>query len=267
MGGDGGVIASNRRYMRGAGTADHTGDAARKRREEPNQEKDVIRHQAARTMQTCAISQKPLFDSGNNNNSIVVCPYGRLYLKEAAVEALLKRKRGEDLLGSHIRGLKDLKEARFHLSSSSSSTLLPTCPITGRELNGQVPAFLLLTSGHHKELSTSTLCPNVVSEHGLQMLDATALEQEYGRVEEKWRLAPPPKELETIKAAWLAKIAKKKRKHVDKGHEKKRSRRSRSSNAKTSISEAARARVSEAVQKNKVLSSLFATGHDKSEKE
>jgi hypothetical protein len=34
MGGDGGVIASNRKYMRGAGTADHTADASRQRGEQ-----------------------------------------------------------------------------------------------------------------------------------------------------------------------------------------------------------------------------------------
>ena len=81
MGGDGGVIASNRRYMRGAGTADHTGDVSRSN---SGADADVVRQEAARAMRFCALSQKPLEDGA----AIVACPYGRLYLKEAALEAL-----------------------------------------------------------------------------------------------------------------------------------------------------------------------------------
>ena len=80
MGGDGGVVAVNRRYMRGAGTADHTGDYKRENSE--NQE-----YNALEAMTNCALTKAPLFPNNKNSTGpIVACKFGRLYHKEAAVE-------------------------------------------------------------------------------------------------------------------------------------------------------------------------------------
>ena len=299
MGGDGGVIASNRRYMRGAGTADHTGDASAysdKKQLDPT----VWRQEANRMLRQCYISQQA-FDA---SSIIVACPYGRLYLKEVALEALLQRKQhphGDDNddddnnsnggMLSHVRGLKDLRPVRFHwtaAAASSSSTdhksgrdtkkqqqlLVPTCPITGRELNGQVPTFLIWPGGNSQQ-------PNVLSENGCQML--SQLEEEYGLVEEKWRLAPPPTVLEQIQQEWQERLLqqqqqqKAKKKKSSKKDDKKRKRQEAKKESKqqlnvpekkmkkstttttTTLTDAARARVSAAVQTNKVLSSLFTT--------
>ena len=85
MGGDGGVIASNRKYMRGAGTADHTGDLNRHAAQKFN---------AQEVMKTCALTKTPLHTSVGN--TIVTDPYGSLYHKEAAVQALLTRKQAQE---------------------------------------------------------------------------------------------------------------------------------------------------------------------------
>jgi hypothetical protein len=191
MGGDGGVIASNRKYLRGAGTADHTADAARKR---GNASVDPVE-----VMTTCAVTGTPL-----NFASTVACPYGRLYGREAAVEALLRRAQrdkidGDDFesIGGHVRGLKDLHPVRFQLGLSSDETKpsssVPVCPMTGLELNGMVPALLLVSKNDKKTT------PNVVSERALKEMGLEALQAEYGPFDEMIRLAPPASSLDEIK--------------------------------------------------------------------
>lgn len=294
MGGDGGVVASNRKYMRGAGTADHTANSAKNAALDPALEREELVAQ----MHTCAVSGQPL-ELGNTSSDkpIVVCPYGRLYHKEAAVEALLKRKQHDDHRISHIRGLKDLHPVRFHYVESSTSAsekggscqVVPVCPITAVELNGQVAAYVLVPGrvGDGNEKST----PNVVSERAFKQLGEKALVEEYGPMEQKIRLIPPAAVLKEIKQKWQAVVdaekSKKKSKHADK----KRKRhletatiggnnfydkegadaritetRSRSS-GKQMQTEAAIARVSAAVKvssnRNTVLSSLFTTADAK----
>ena len=237
MGGDGGVIASNRRYMRGVGTANHTGDfhhhhhhhrhpaagsassaagATATTTTITSDDQEHWRQHVTRDMHTCALSNQPLFtvparpnknrqdhsttdqhdnndddnhDTNQNDNdtnqviSVFCCPYGRLYRKEAALEALLQRKqqqnnnnknnnkknhqqeqqepREDDRLGEHIRSRKDLYEARFQTSiihndnhnnksnhknndNQQPVKVVPICPITGKELNGLIPALLIL---------------------------------------------------------------------------------------------------------------------------
>lgn len=168
MGGDGGVVATNRKYMRGAGSACHTAD--NKRGGSASAIAEAERELVLETMKTCSITRNAFhFNNANvgTNNSnnddmniqqeqIVACPYGKLYGKEAAVKALLKRledgKSGDDNnrrnvdLGRHIRGLKDLKPVRFFLgdSSSNSRNTEPICPITSIELNGIQPIYLIV---------------------------------------------------------------------------------------------------------------------------
>jgi hypothetical protein len=283
MGGDGGVVASNRKYMRGAGTADHTANSAKNATLDPALEREELVAQ----MHTCAISGQPLM-LGNTDSPVVVCPYGRLYYKEAAVEALLQRKQKDDHRISHIRGLKDLHPVRFHFVES-----IPVCPITAVELNGQVAAYVLVPGkvGDNGDGEAST--PNVVSERAFKQLGEQALVEEYGPMEQKIRLIPPAVVLKEIKQEWQAKIEAEKSKKKSKSALKKRKRELEndvatnndnnkdedaiikdtrpSSAGKQTRTEAAVARVSAAVQastssasdRNTVLSSLFTTADAK----
>lgn len=294
MGGDGGVIASNRRYMRGAGTADHTADSNRASKSETQ---TLEREDATERMRTCAITKNPLPFGGNNNssnNNIVACPYGRLYNKEAAVEALLRRKASKnnndsediDELGSHIRGLKDLYPVRFSYqatkdnkksssSPSSKGVVVPVCPITGQELNGTVPAILI----HPGNLDNV----NVLSQRAVKEMGWDSLQDEYGPMEEKIRLAPPPAELVEIQQALEEKrqLASSNKKKKDKKKRKKEkfaaatTTTTDNSNStvqslppprkvhKASLADVAATRVQTSVKNNEVLSSIFTTSSSK----
>jgi len=193
MGGDGGTKAVNRSYLRGAGAATTSADLARHTKKDPA----VAAEEAARALTHCAISDQPLDFS--SSSSIVVCPYGRLYNREAAVEALIRRKHqdgttssaeGGKLLGSHIRGLKDLYSVKFQINEAG----LPLCPVTARELTGKgVAAYALIPSDDGSV--------NVVSENALKELGEDELLQEYGATS-KILLAPPPKRLTEIQEEW-----------------------------------------------------------------
>jgi len=182
MGGDGGTISSNRTYLRGAGkachTADHPSNAAKRAKLEDTEQARLI-------LTTCAISGAvldltPSKRHGNNSCSsadIVVCPYGKLYMREEALEALLRRSQqinngGDhgvaDALGSHVRGMKDLHPVRFYVTTSAPSNggnnnnnngngrgamarYTATCPITSGEIgSGNVPSFVIVRSKNPK---------------------------------------------------------------------------------------------------------------------
>jgi Rtf2 RING-finger len=270
MGGDGGVVAVKREYMRGAGTADNTGDYSRSNRGEK-----VVsdRDDALQRMTTCALTKLPL-----EGATIVACPWGRLYQKEAAVEALIRRKQSSqehDELGSHIRGLKDLFPVRFHVPKGAA---MPTCPVTGQELNGQLPVILLVPG--NPEL------PNVVSQRAFKEIGKEALQTEYGPFQEEIRLAPPVADLEEIKQALEAKRDKKKEKSSKKKDKKrketgvvavvvannndknpKKQRRGDSTGGTSSAAQVARGRVHDAIKANDNLSSLFVKDKKTSHKE
>jgi hypothetical protein len=236
MGGDGGVIASNRKYLRGAGTADHTGDS---QRHAPEQ---ATAHAVSQELlTTCYLTKTPL--DGVNNNSIVADPYGRLYLKEAAVGALLRRKHGRDALGAHVRGLKDLYNVRFQFTAGK-----PTCPITAIELNGRHPALLVRC---HEGV-------NVLSERALKELGAEALRAEYGALDDVLRLAPPPCMMEEI----IETVRRQQEKSSSSKKDKKRKNRELADGNIEGKKEfrrlnATQQRVQAAVQSDDVLSSLF----------
>ena len=236
MGGDGGTKAVNRTYLRGAGAASTTGDQksqAAERCDKPTEE-----HEAQRAMRYCYISDQPLqFHNDDDNNSndyhkntvisavtpqqsllstsnIVTCRYGRLYNKEAAIEALLQRKQMskkaptsnnermnngiQSRLGLHVRGLKDLYQVRFQTVRQNDETtktaaavvVVPVCPITGRELNGRIVAYALIPG--HPDAAV-----NVVSEYALKQLSEPEILAEYGATK-KIRLLAPPSLYETI---------------------------------------------------------------------
>mmetsp|Transcript_24583 Transcript_24583/g.58315 ORF Transcript_24583/g.58315 Transcript_24583/m.58315 type:complete len:328 (+) Transcript_24583:122-1105(+) len=319
MGGDGGVIASNRRYMRGAGTADHTGDAGRS--------SDKISYSHDEAMTTCHLTHKPLSLS-SSSSTVVACPYGHMYNKETAVEALLDRKKqhhdgsvalsGQEVLGlgPQVRRLGDLMPVRFHLENGKI-----TCPITSKALTGSSVAAILLVPG--KEGVPNVVCESALPKEKQQSasneaskktssnnqhfhLSISEIEQEYGPIKKRVRLAPPPSLLESTiveqvrleqereeeeRKAWKK---QKKDKKSKKSSKKEKSsdntsssdlveskKRKRDDNIKNNIAStkhgvkkslslenAVQSRVDTAIQKNGVLSSLFTTNDRKvSEKE
>jgi len=133
MGGDGGVIAVNRKFMRAAkfGASTATSGAA----------KENDRENRSYAMKNCKLSGCVLTD-----DNIVCCDYGWLYDKESVIEALLERM-GKDTTSSndadgdlgHIRSLKDIYPVCF----TSGGVENPTCPVTGVSLNGVQPCFAI----------------------------------------------------------------------------------------------------------------------------
>jgi Rtf2 RING-finger len=277
MGGDGGVIASNRRYLRGAGSATTTGDY---HNNEANNNTDpaVIEQEIARSYLYCSLTDRPLqftapptpnasvpeIDHRTSSSSsvstlsspkIVICSLGKLYDKEAAVEALLDRRINEnenkpihnDLkastnssLGSHIRGLRDLHDVRFQtIYSTEKKTIVPVCPVTGREFNGKIIAYALVVA-NTKRSTTSTMMNriNVVSEKAIQQMGYDSVLLEYGPIMEeqgidqniirirKVRINPPPDVLLEMKQGLeeerrreeMEKLKKKKKKRSHQDH-------------------------------------------------
>ncbi|CAJ1945237.1 unnamed protein product [Cylindrotheca closterium] len=279
MGGDGGVVAVNRRYMRGAGSADHTGDYAK--------EGGHHEHNGLEAMTTCHLTKLPLFSNGSNGSSgsigstssgpIVACVFGRLYQKEAAVEALLTRASSNgggasltsttSVLGDHVRKMSDLHEVRFHQDTAATSSNTKkkgivnlTCPITGKALLGIIPAILLVPG--------KAGTPNVLSESAFDHLPKEELELEYGPIKQKIRLAPPPELLKQLQEEELENRLQKKSKQQQKKNKKKRKQDGEGGGeqkskpkkqAKANIGTAAKSRVDSAIESNQVLSSLFTT--------
>ena len=233
MGGDGGTISSNRTYLRGTGkachTADHPSNALKRSKIEDAERAQMV-------LSTCAVSQAQLHFSpakkegggagGEGSVSkadIVACPYGKLYRHETVLEALLQRSQtggGDDgktsLLGSHIRGMKDLHPVRFHVVSSDGK-YVAACPITGSEIaSGNVPCFLIVRTKSKDKKQTDeedevARNPNVLSERAIKEMGVQGLQAEYGPFEEKdmIRLAPPARTggiFEEIQRKWEARM-------------------------------------------------------------
>ena len=201
MGGDGGTVAANRAYLRGAGKADHTADYNSSVRNRSRVEDEASRARAV--IETCALTGSAL-DHGTDD--IVACPYGKLYKKEEALEALLRRSRtlggagdAGGGLGVHIRGMKDLHPVKFHLSEQGG---MPTCPITGSNIgSGSVPSFVIVRN--NKKVIKSNQ-PNVLSERAIKEMGVNGMQAEYGPFEEKdmIRLAPSKAMFEVIRKQW-----------------------------------------------------------------
>mmetsp|Transcript_9890 Transcript_9890/g.23866 ORF Transcript_9890/g.23866 Transcript_9890/m.23866 type:complete len:296 (+) Transcript_9890:198-1085(+) len=274
MGGDGGVIASSRKFMRGAGTADCVGDIHKHAAHKFN---------AKEAMSTCALTKTPLHSTSGTTATIVSDPYGHLYHKEAAIQALLKRKQqvandNESTIGPQVRRLADLYDVRFHRDDpSDTKNTTPTCPISGKALNGSIPAVVLVPG--KKGL------PNVVTESTLSQLTSEELEAEFGAILKKVRLAPNPVLLEQIKGEVRreqeqedeerrrVKMEKKKDKKNSKRKRKEKNDRSSEKKNKidgdsshqhaplpkssNSFGQKVQSRVDSAIQQSSVLSSLF----------
>ena len=246
MGGDGGTKAVNRAYLRGAGAASTTGDHQSSAKDAAKSDKQIEEQEASRAMQYCYISDRPLPFNDDTDislsqvsaSNIVTCRYGRLYSKEAAIEALLQRKQlfkqpktdvasspettdygMQSRLGFHVRGLKDLYNVRFQTvrKEDASQAVVPVCPITGRELNGRIVAYALIP-GH-----VDTMV-NVVSEYALKQLSEHDVLSEYGATK-KIRLLSPSSLYDAIDEEFMREEAAS---HINKKwkvkHERKRER-------------------------------------------
>mmetsp|Transcript_14314 Transcript_14314/g.29118 ORF Transcript_14314/g.29118 Transcript_14314/m.29118 type:complete len:333 (-) Transcript_14314:132-1130(-) len=256
MGGDGGTISSSRQYLRGAGkashTADHPSNALKRAKVEDAERARLI-------LSTCAISGTAFNFSPKSNSAggggigtvsaaeIVACPFGKLYKREKALEALLQRSRAASgdvstaTLGPHIRGMKDLHPVRFHVVADSPSKdvnlkhkkYVPVCPITGSEIaSGNVPLFLIVRlkkkgGGNSANVEVDE-APNVISERAIKEMGIAGLQSEYGPFDEKdiVRLAPPKTGgiFDEIQRNWEAKMAEESESKLRKKKYKKRKR-------------------------------------------
>ena len=229
MGNDGGVLAMQRKFMRGLGNK--MGEKA--------SEEISKRFKALMRLNCCAVSNEQLRDP------IVACELGHLYNKEAVLMALLERTLNPAF--NHIRGMKDLIPCRLTLnpnwkdeaeagSSSTSSEakgeaaaaavatavqvdekLVPKyiCPVTRAEMNAKQPFVIIRTTGW------------VLSDRALREIGAANLQQEYGPFEadDVIRLVPEEEEEKDLRTRMherraKAKKEKKRKREAEGGGEK-----------------------------------------------
>lgn len=153
MGGDGGVKATQRRFVRG--TADSILDRA-----------DALNAKEKRIRQANACAQ-----SGNRlQEPIVACELGYLFNKDDLLQALLHKHLNEAF--AHIRGLKDIRTLNFFknpdYNPSDPSSHRYCCPITMMEFSGHHPFVFIWSSGA------------VLSEKGFKEIGVEGLQSEYG---------------------------------------------------------------------------------------
>ncbi|CAM9225968.1 unnamed protein product [Chrysoparadoxa australica] len=201
MGGDGGVVAVNRRYMRQCAGDGFLGSDV---------PPDAVSKQQITEMRTkvCAMSMQPL------SKPIVACELGLLYNKDVVLEALLECTVNPAF--AHIKGMKDVFEAklepnRAHGESKDGSTAEFACPVTQQEMNGKQPFVIIRTTG------------KVLSEKAIREVGLEGLQAEYGPFAESdiIKLAPSPDELQVNKQRLEERKQQRKRAKRDKGKGKK----------------------------------------------
>ena len=158
MGGDGGVLPTGRKFIRGCGKSVE---------DKKEDGKNVTKAQIMRTA-ICAQSSELLIEP------IVACEMGNLYNKEAILSAFINKTLNP--LYSHIRGMKDVKTLVFspnpaysiiHGSDSESCSKF-VCPVTSMEFNGLHPFVVIWSTGF------------VVSEKAIREIGIENLQQDYG---------------------------------------------------------------------------------------
>lgn len=155
MGGDGGVKATSRRFMRGAKENNPATDEGKNAKE-----------LQIRRSKTCAQSGAAL------REPIVCCEMGILYNKDAMLTALLEKSINPSFV--HVGGLKDLKTLKFcpnpeFRSEDGGEINSPyICPITKVEFNGQHPFVVIWPTGY------------VLSEKAIREVGLDNLQEEYG---------------------------------------------------------------------------------------
>ncbi|KAG5192747.1 Rtf2 RING-finger-domain-containing protein [Tribonema minus] len=176
MGGDGGVIAANRKFLRqcGDGFLNNTQTEAVDEREQKQLRTKV-----------CAVSNERL------QEPIVVCELGYLYNKDAVLSALLDRTL--DPTFAHLRGLKDLIEPKLTANraydESDSESPPYMCPITFQEFTGRYPFSIIRSTGW------------VISDRAIAEVGIEGLQAEYGPFvqDDVMRLAPDKDEQQQLR--------------------------------------------------------------------
>ena len=227
MGGDGGTIAVNRRYLRAANLGASAGDSRVALEDERASQSYAMKH--------CRISSSPLVD-----NEIVCCDLGFLYLKEKVVNMLLARRTGtgtktetETLTGSqqhslpHVRNLSDVYPVVF----STGGVNNPTCPVTNTSLNGVQPCFVVRCDD-----PTTPSNGTVLSEKAIKEIGVTNL-QDYGpfQVANLVKLCMTKEEVNAKRTALMEKQNEEKEENERKKREKreKKEKKKRKAEAKT----------------------------------
>ena len=158
MGGDGGTITNDRRFLRCA------------KNDEDKEVRNLVQAQILRS-KLCAQCNMDLCEP------IVTCEMGNLYNKEAILTALLNKTLNPT--HAHIRGLKDVKTLRLTPNNAtvvsaggdgvdSDSAPKYMCPITGLLLNGVHPFVVVWTTGW------------VLAEKAIREIGIEGLQPEYG---------------------------------------------------------------------------------------
>ena len=202
MGGDGGVIAVNREFMRGtstsAGAKSGMGSAASQTRPASEVRKERLT--------TCAVSGRNLTEG-----EVVVCDLGGIYLKEEILSWLLRRAEGKrsgkgeestDL--QWIRGLKDLYPLQLPL----------VCTVTGSDLLNTSVSYCIVVKGGGGD---------VVSEKAVKQMGLDGVVPEGGRLVKLGPTEEEKREIwEEVEGRRREEKEEKKRRKEGKGEGKKR---------------------------------------------
>jgi hypothetical protein len=158
MGGDGGVLPTGRKFIRGCGKSVE---------DKKEDGRNISKSQVLRTT-VCAQSCEPLMEP------IIACEMGNLYSKESILKAFIDK--ALNPLFSHLRGMKDIKTLKLTPNPAYSpekeldGERRPkfVCPITSMEFNGIHPFVVIWSTGF------------VISEKAIREIGIDGLQQEYG---------------------------------------------------------------------------------------
>ena len=158
MGGDGGVLPTGRKFIRGCGKS------AEDKKEDG---KNITKAQIMRTT-ICAQSSETLVEP------IIACEMGNLYSREAMLLALINKTLNP--LHSHVRGMKDVRTIKltpnssFLLAKDTDEKSHPKfmCPVKSMEFNGVHPFVVIWSTGF------------VISEKAVREIGIDGLQSDYG---------------------------------------------------------------------------------------
>lgn len=158
MGGDGGVLPTGRKFIRGCGKSVE---------DKKEDGKNVTKAQIMRTV-ICAQSSEPL------SEPIMACEMGNLYSKEAMLMAFIDKTLNP--LYSHVRGMKDIKTLKltpnpaYTTTDDTTGNIVPryVCPVTSMEFNGIHPFVAIWSTGF------------VLSEKAIREIGIEGLQQDFG---------------------------------------------------------------------------------------
>ena len=179
MGGDGGVLPTGRKFIRGCGKSVE---------DKKEDGKNITKAQIMRTT-ICAQSSDLLTEP------IIACEMGNLYSKEAMLLAFINKTLNP--LYSHVRGMKDVRTLKLSPNSSflaaeeAEEIKHPRymCPVTSMEFNGVHPFVVIWSTGF------------VISEKAVREIGIDGLQSDYGPFgsEDIVRLVPKDDEVEAQK--------------------------------------------------------------------